>query len=54
MNSKQLEYMILVIRGYDLAFKATSEENYRITRDKLLKALEAELRAKNGMLKKVA
>ena len=35
MDSEQIELMIAVIRGYDLAYQATKEENYRITRDRL-------------------
>ena len=35
MNDEQIEIMIAVIRGYDLAYQSTKEENYRITRDRL-------------------
>jgi hypothetical protein len=41
MTSEQIEVFRNLIRGYDFAYKATKQDNYRITRDKLLKQLEA-------------
>ncbi len=35
MNNEQIELIIAVIRGYDLAYQATKEEHYRVTRDRL-------------------
>jgi hypothetical protein len=35
MTSEQIETMKAVIRGYDLAYEATKEDHYRITRDRL-------------------
>ena len=35
MSQDQIEIMIAVIRGYDLAYEATKEEHYKVTRDNL-------------------
>jgi hypothetical protein len=50
MTIEQHDNMINTIRGYDFAFKATGEDNYRVTRDKLLKALNELLEANNNVI----
>jgi hypothetical protein len=50
MTTEQHENMINTIRGYHFAFKATGQDNYRITRDNLLNEFKAYLRGYNNVL----
>ena len=50
MTSEQKRNMINTIRGYHFAFKATGQDNYRITRDKLLNEFKAYLRGYDNVL----
>lgn len=54
MTSEQIETMRNLIRGYDFAYKATKQEHYKNTRDKLLKQLETYLMPVEYNLKLVA